>query len=127
MNLARGELMVAFVAAVLVAAISWLGLPQTLGAHPWWAARSGLYGAGLGFGLFAALRVLGLGPKWLIGAAILGLPAALAAAYFGRAAFVSAEDFNATAGRIWYLGWIGLATSICMLLPGLYSHLRKPA
>ena len=125
MRLHSREIAIALALALLVAAASWFGLSRALGAHPWWAAKSGLIGGALGFILFLAARAVGTAPRPLAIVAIIALIAAETAAFFGKSAFVSAEEFNAAAGRIWYFGWITAWAALALLLSALAATRLK--
>ena len=78
-------------------------------AHPFWQTRAsvigGLGGVALGAGL---MWITGKRPDWtrtVAGSVALALCAAI---YITRAAgrrFIQAEDFDAAAGQLWYLGY----------------------
>ena len=124
MKIARAEILLALAVAAGIAAASYWGLPHALGAHPWWAAQSGMIGAALGFVLFVAARAVDLGPKALLYVAVFTVLTALASAHFGKSAFVAAEDFNPLAGKAWYFGWIGLAAASGILVTSLLALFR---
>jgi hypothetical protein len=130
MTLSRPELLAALAVALLLAAASWLGLAQALGAHPWWAARSGAIGGGLMLLIYLPSRALGLPPKPIALAAGLSLIIALLAAHFGKATFIAADDFRPGAGRAWYLGtiaaWINLGLLLTALAATRLSRRRNP-
>ncbi|UYV37471.1 hypothetical protein N4R57_21475 [Rhodobacteraceae bacterium D3-12] len=125
MTLRWPDLALALLFALLVAALSWLGVSKALGAHPWWAAQSGLIGAALGFGVFLVARLFGTSNTMLALVAAFTLLFAMIAAYFGKSAFVNAEDFNATAGRIWYFGWISIWSAVTLLLSAVTARRLK--
>ncbi len=125
MKLSPMDAIFAVAIALTLAAASWWGLSQALGAHPWWAARSGLIGAPIGLVLFLTARIFATNPLWIALAALLALIAAAFTAAFAKTAFVSAEDFNATAGRNWYFSWITLWTSVTLLLSALFAMRTK--
>lgn len=130
MTLSRREIAAAFLVAAAIAAASWLGLAQALGAHPWWAARSGVIGGGLALTVYLPSRALGLPPKPIAFAAGLSLIASLLAAYFGKTVFVAADDFRPDAGRAWYLGtiaaWINLGLLLCALAATRLTRKDRP-
>jgi hypothetical protein len=128
MKITRLEILVALGIAALIAVAAYAGVPRALGAHPWWAAQTGMIGAALGFAVFVIARLLGLAPGWVAALAALVLLAAFASAYFGKSAFVNAEAFNAAAGRVWYFSWIALTASAGVLAAGLFATLspRNP-
>ena len=125
-------------AAALMGLIWATQLPVTLGAHPWWSARTVLIGAPIGL-ILAWLAALSLPtlPRVLIGAPIglilawlaaLHLPTlprvvifasatalAGAAAVFGKRAFVASFGDNAMAGQFWFFGWIGIMAGVAAL------------
>ncbi len=123
MRLHLGEGVVALAVALALAAASWLGLSEMLGAHPWWAARCGVYGAGIGFATYLVLRAMRLRPAHLVLAATLSLAIAVITVRINKGVFVSAADFDANAGRNWFFGWIAIWAALALLIPASLASL----
>jgi len=101
MFLALGLLVAFWLAAVV-------GLPERLGAHPWWAMRTGIVGSLIGAAMVVGLVFARLKGAWLHWLAGFSLVAAIAAAVFGKRAFVASMAEDALAGRFWFFGWFGV-------------------
>ena len=101
-------------AAALMGLIWATQLPVTLGAHPWWSARTVLIGAPIGLILawLAALHLPTL-PRVVIFASATAL--AGAAAVFGKRAFVASFGDDTMAGQFWFFGWIGIMAGVAAL------------
>jgi hypothetical protein len=112
---------VALVAALVVAAAAALGLFTAFGAHPWWAARVGWTGAGIGALLVLALHAVGVRPAGRTLLAALALAEAAWIAWTGKARFAASYAEDALAGRMWHFGWIAIAASATLLLAGLLA------
>ncbi|WP_424975262.1 hypothetical protein [Dinoroseobacter sp. S124A] len=115
-------------AVALLALANQIGLPRTLGAHPFWATQVLWIGAPLGLvlALLATLRARpGIGA--LAGLALSG--AAFWAATQGRIAFAASYAEDALAGQMWYFGWIALTAGAALTLATLPALLRphRPA
>jgi len=108
------------IAAALVLAAAHLGLPRALGAHPFWDTK--IAWAGVPIGLIAALALARLNHKLRLALFALALIATGVAAHFGRLEFAASFAENATAGRFWYFGWIGVAASATALIAALASR-----
>src|SRR6056297_2501387 len=104
--------------AALLAAVTLLGATEALGAHPFWAVKTGVSGAVGGAAAFAALRFAGLAPGATAGLGLAALAASGLAAHLGKAAFVASDAENALAGRVWFLGWFSVAGAACLALSG---------
>ncbi|WP_071674844.1 hypothetical protein [Nioella nitratireducens] len=115
------EALVACLATLVIAGLALAGLPEALGAHPWWAVKTGVGGAVGGALAYGVLRGLGLGRRPVALLAGLALPGALAAAYFGKVGFVNSFAENHLAGRFWFLGWIATAAAATALVAALLS------
>lgn len=96
-------LVLALLALFWIAALG--GLPEMLGAHPWWAVRAGVVGSLIGAATAVGLGLAGLAGTWLTWASGSSLVAALGAAIFGKRAFVASMAEDALAGRFWFFGW----------------------
>ena len=92
---------------ILVAAIAQLlGLPERLGAHPWWADKVIWVGVPVGFGLAATAWVLRL-PRGIRYMSFAGLTlAAFMIAHTSKMRFAASYAEDALAGQMWYFGWI---------------------
>lgn len=100
------------IVVLVLVTLFWLaalaGLPEALGAHPWWAVRTGIVGTLVGAAAAVGLSFAGLSGSWLRWLAGAGLVAAVAAAAFGKRAFVASMAEGALAGRFWYIGWFAV-------------------
>lgn len=108
----RHDTLILLAITIALWAASLTGLPQILGAHPWWAQKAGLVGSTLGAIAFAMLRWMNLPRPWLIGLSALALAAAILAAVEGKAIFVAAYGQAPVAGRLWFFGWFALMGSL---------------
>jgi len=108
-------------AALLMALAAQTGVPQSLGAHPWWSMQVIVIGApaGLLLAAVAAFSGLAAGPRIALFALIAA--GAFAAASWGKVEFAASYAENALAGRFWFLGWIGTAAGVAALLAALVS------
>lgn len=61
-------------------ALSFAGMPEAIGAHPFWAIRAGMVGSAIGAVVYLGLRLLGRLPGFILIIAGLGLIAAAASA-----------------------------------------------
>jgi hypothetical protein len=102
------------IAALSLASVA--GLPEYLGAHPWWAARTGIVGSLIGAACLLALRSVGLKTVPLLWTAATGLALSSAAAVFGKRAFAASFAESALAGRFWFFGWFGVSASFVVLI-----------
>lgn len=98
------------------------GLPEALGAHPWWAARAGIVGSLTGAACLLALRYLGLKTAPLLWIATLGLALSSGAAVFGKRAFATSFAESVLAGRFWFFGWFGVFASFFLFIVALFLH-----
>lgn len=96
-------LVLALLALFWIASIG--GVPEMLGAHPWWAVRVGVVGSLIGAATAVGLGLSGLAGTWLTWASGSGLVAAIGAAILGKRAFVASMAEDALAGRFWFFGW----------------------
>jgi len=121
MKLSLPEVTFALAIALAVMAASWFGLSQALGAHPWWAQRTGLIGAPIGCLLFLTLRACRIDAKWIALVALVVLIVAAIVANLSKSIFVNAEGFNATAGRNWFVSWITIWACVALLFPTVFA------
>lgn len=119
MTLRDALLLVGLIAALSLASVA--GLPEALGAHPWWAARAGIVGSLTGAACLLALRHLGLKIAPLLWMPTTGLALSLAAAVLGKRAFVASFAESVLAGRFWFFGWFGVFASL-VLFVALFLH-----
>lgn len=120
----RDLALAALLAAVFVIAAV-LGLPEWLGAHPFWAVRTGIVGTAIGFTGLVLLRWFGLQTRVLIALSGAGFVLATIAAEFGKRAFVASFAENAVAGRFWFLGWFAIAASLYIFVAALLLARRR--
>jgi len=109
----------------LVMGFAAIGGAEALGAHPWWAARTGLVGAPIGLGLFALAGRIGIGPGRLLPLALGGLALAVAAATLGKARFAASFAEDTLAGRFWFFGWFGVFAMASLALIVLIRLARR--
>ena len=114
--LPRLDILIALAVAAAIGAGFLVGLPRTLGAHPWWAGQTWIVGGLGGAVLWLAMRRAGLPFRVQAILAALALAASAAAAHFGKQAFAASFAENALAGRFWYFGWFALSGSIALAL-----------
>ncbi|MCB2136928.1 MAG: hypothetical protein KDE08_13440 [Rhodobacteraceae bacterium] len=102
-------------AGAIVIALAWFGLPERLGAHPFWAVKIGFLGllpGAVAALLFAWLRL----PRMAeIGFAAVLVAASFATAKVGAARFAASYAEDALAGRLWFFGWIAVAGTAMLL------------
>jgi hypothetical protein len=106
----------------VVALASVAGLPESLGAHPWWAARSGVIGSLIGAACVVCLRLIGLKTVPLFWIAAFGLALSAAAAVFGKRAFAASFAESALAGRFWFFGWFGISACVVAVSAAVVLH-----
>lgn len=108
-------------AALVVLGAAFLGLSQTLGAHPFWATKIALIGVPIGLVAALILSQLGNKPRLVLFAVL--LIATSLAAHLGKREFAASFAENTTAGTFWYFGWIGIAASATAVLASLLAAL----
>lgn len=93
-----------------------IGVPERLGAHPWWAGRVVYLGVLVGLLPAAAVRLWA--PRRRLWPTVTGLMLLLSvgATYFGKSRFVASFAKDALAGRMWFLGWIASVAFLFVLL-----------
>lgn len=99
-----------------------LGVPEQLGAHPWWAVRAGFFGSLIGAAAAIGLRIAGLDGPRLLWLTATGFVIALAAATVGKHFFVASMAENALAGMFWFYGWFAV---VAMLFLFGFTLLRR--
>lgn len=104
---------VAVTAALSLACLA--GLPEWLGAHPWWAAKSGIIGSMIGALAFLVLRLLRQSSRVTLWLGLVGLIASVASAVIGKRIFVASMAENVLAGRLWFLGWFAVLACLDIL------------
>jgi hypothetical protein len=117
MTFRNAALPAALLAVFLIASVA--GLPEALGAHPWWAVRAGVIGSLIGAVIFAATVGLGVRRAMILPFAGLGILAASAAVVLGKGAFAASLAENALAGRFWFFGWFAICACLYLLLASL--------
>ncbi len=120
----RSEIMPLLVAAAVVALLALIGLPEQLGAHPFWGVKTGLIGAVIGAvagALLVRLRLRGA-VRLVIGGALLA--AAFLTAKIGAARFAASYAEDAFGGKMWFFGWIGAAAGLTLFLSALLGFLN---
>lgn len=125
MNRIWADLGAGVLAALIVAGAAVAGANMALGAHPWWAVKSGVIGAVIGLAIFAVLRGLRLPQRTMLAFGVLSLLAAGASAFYGKQVFVASFGENALAGRFWVFGWFGASAAACLCLAAIFSSVRR--
>lgn len=101
------------------------GLPQTLGAHPWWATRVIWIGLPIGLVLAGLAGVAYSGRFARVAAFALLTLAAIATTYIGKTRFAASYAEDAVAGQMWYFGWIAICALTAATLASLLGDLRQ--
>lgn len=105
--------------ACFVLASLWLlglaGVPQWLGAHPFWAMDAARFGGILGCLGYLGLRLVGVPPRALLSLALVGLVASIASAVIGKCVFAASFAEDAIAGRFWFFGWFGVCACVALI------------
>ena len=121
-NSARWAIAIA-AALVIPVLLAWLGLFRWLGAHPLWDLKTALIGAPIGV---IAIAILFMTPKALrIGVALVVIGLAYYLASSGKADFAASFGDDASAGRYWYFGWIGMGAGIAALIMSVLMPSRR--
>lgn len=118
------ESMTVLAVAIMLTMAAFAGVPETLGAHPWWGREAVVIGTFLGAVLFVALRKTHLTAARLLGIGLLLVAMSAAAAHFGKQFFVNSFADNALAGRLWYIGWHALPASL-LITSGAASRFTR--
>lgn len=93
-----------------------LGLPEALGAHPFWAVRAGVIGSAIGAACLILLLWLGLSSGRILVLSGICLILSSGAAWFGKRAFAASFAEDVLAGRFWFFGWFAIAASLFVLV-----------
>lgn len=108
---------------VLIAALfatftiaSLLGLPEAMGAHPFWAARTGVIGSAIGAACLILMQWAGLTTGRSLALSGAGLILASGATWFGKRGFAASFAEDVLAGRFWFFGWFAIAASLFVLV-----------
>ncbi len=125
MTLTPGSTAIALGVTAFFMAFAALGGAEALGAHPWWAVRSGLVGAPGGLVLYALARAFDLAHSRLAPLALAGFALAVAAAVIGKQRFTASMAEDALAGRFWFFGWFGVFAMACLLILALTGFARR--
>ena len=119
--------MTVVLAALAVLALAYLGLPEALGAHPFWAVRVAYLGLGPGLAAIWLMRALGLSALARVVIAAGLLVVAFAVARTGGLRFAASYAEDAAAGAMWFWGWIGTAAAATLLIQVQLSGLGPVA
>ena len=104
----------AFIAGLSVPLTAHLGLTRAMGAHPWWDTQ--IAWIGLALGLLLSVLASRLPARFTIPGLVLATGLALWLAMTGQARFAASFASDEVAGRLWYFGWIAVATCAVALL-----------
>lgn len=121
----KRESLAAGVITAALAAASALGLTEALGAHPFWAVKTGVIGSVLGLLAYGGLRWAGLRPGRIALLGVLALILGAAAAIQGKSIFAASFAENALAGRFWFFGWFALMAGLCLTLCALAASAMR--
>lgn len=115
-----------FIALLSAAALTYVtGLPQILGAHPWWADKVIVLGVPIGIGLATTAWALRISrPARLIGFSLLTL-AAFGIAHSGKLRFAASYAEDMLAGQAWYFGWIATCALAAATLASVFRYHRQ--
>lgn len=116
-------LIAALSAAFAAAAI--LGLPEALGAHPFWAVRTGVIGSAIGSVCLVLMRWVDLSTGRSLALSAACLVFASGAAWFGKQAFAASFAEDVLAGRFWFFGWFVIVASLFVLIGVLLLRFRR--
>lgn len=119
------ESLAAGVITAALAAASALGLTEALGAHPFWAVKTGVIGSVLGLLAYGCLRWAGLRPGRIALLGVVTLALAVVAAIQGKSIFAASFAENALAGRFWFFGWFALMAGLCLTLCALVARAMR--
>ncbi|OYX44366.1 MAG: hypothetical protein B7Z02_06350 [Rhodobacterales bacterium 32-67-9] len=108
------NLISAGLAGLLVIMAARLGIAERLGAHPFWAVKTGYIGALAGVVAGLALSWVPAGRALIVGALVAGI--GLLAAKLGAARFAASYAEDAIAGRFWFFGWIVAAAGATLIV-----------
>ncbi len=116
----------AAIAAAVMAVLIIFDIANPMGAHPWWSQKSLLIGAPFGLTLATlASYAIRSTPRILFWA--LATLAAYAAAKSGGIQFAASYGEDATAGKLWFFGWIGTGAALAGWLTTLIQVLKSRA
>lgn len=118
----RTEALTLLAVTLLGIAMALAGVPRILGAHPWWAAKSGIFGSLIGAAAYLILRLIGLSRRSIGTIAALGLTGAAIATVQGKAVFVASYGQDTLAGKFWFLGWFAIAGAVTALITALLAR-----
>ena len=104
------------IAAVILIAAAYLGVTESLGAHPFWSVKIAYIGVVIGVVIYAFSWVWQ--GSWLSKfiAFFALLVIAAGATYWGKTQFAASYAENVLAGRFWYFGWIAIAAALFSML-----------
>jgi len=107
---------VAAVAAAVVVMAAYLGWLSQLGADPAWTVRATWLGVVPGVAAVFVLTALNLTAMARLILSLGGLVLALAVAKTGARRLAASFGEDAFAAQMWYLGWVGTAAALILLL-----------
>jgi hypothetical protein len=111
-------------AFVIVMVFAWAGLSEQLGAHPFWAVKTGWIGGATGAGVALALILTRVSSRLRLVLGVAGLVAGYAVAKTGAARFAASYAEDVLAGRFWFFGWIAVAGALVVTLQALAAWRR---
>ncbi len=103
--------------AAFAAAIWFLDLTLSAGAHPFWADKVIWIGAAIGLLAFLVSARLSPFVQTICGVVISGL--AFVAATQGKTIFAASYAENTTAGQAWFFGWIITCAGLTLLIASI--------
>lgn len=121
----RTDVLIAAASAALISAMALAGVPEMLGAHPWWAPQTGILGGVGGAFVFLGLRMLRPSHAAVIAAVAMALLLSALSVYWGKKLFVESFADNTLAGRFWYFGWYALSGSVAVGIGSAGAWLRR--
>lgn len=123
----RSNLLGPLIALGAVAGFTLLDGGSALGAHPFWTVKIGFIGAGIGFGTWLTLHVIGATRRQVVLLGTVLFLASSTAAWLGKMRFVASYAEDHLAGRFWFVGWMMAIGAIFLLIATLANPDRKTA
>lgn len=123
-SIRRSNLSGPLLALVVVAGFTILGGTSAFGAHPLWAVKIGFIGAGIGFGTWLMLHVMGSTRRQVLLLGTVLFLASAAMVWLGKMRFVASYAEDHLAGCFWFLGWMTLTGSAFILVAAMLSSRR---
>ncbi|SNS86062.1 hypothetical protein [Antarctobacter heliothermus] len=121
----NAELATALIIAAILIAGSAFGLPEALGAHPFWAVKTGAIGSVAGLLAYGGLRWAGMRSGRMAALGGLTLILAMVAVTQGKSIFAASYAENAVAGLVWFFGWFVVMAALCMTLCALAARVLR--